>query len=110
MAERGFRFTRNYCMGSIHGAVCQPSRAMLHTGRTLYRVGMDLDGAPTLGEVLRAAGYEAFATGKWHNGDAAFLRSFEHGRSVLFGGMSDHLAVPVRDVRPDGGALGATRR
>ncbi|MCH2102184.1 MAG: sulfatase-like hydrolase/transferase [Planctomycetes bacterium] len=102
LSERGFRFGRNYCMGSIHGAVCQPSRAMLNTGRTLYRVKMNMEGAPTLGETLREAGYATFGTGKWHNGEKSFLRSFEQGKSVMFGGMSDHLKVPIQHVRKDG--------
>ena len=102
LAERGFRFERNYCMGSIHGAVCQPSRAMLNTGRTLYRVKMNMGGAPTLGETLREAGYVTFGTGKWHNGGGSFLRSFEHGKNVMLGGMSDHLKVPIQHVQPDG--------
>jgi arylsulfatase A-like enzyme len=101
LAARGFRFDRNYCMGSIHGAVCQPSRAMLHTGRTLYRVRMDMGDAPTLGETLRGAGYMTFGTGKWHNGRESFLRSFEQGREIMFGGMSDHLKVPVEHIQAD---------
>jgi len=102
LADRGFRFSRNYCMGSIHGAVCQPSRAMLNSGRTLYRVKMNLGDAPTLGETLRGAGYTTFGTGKWHNGEESFLRSFKHGRNVMFGGMSNHLKVPIRQVEADG--------
>lgn len=102
LSERGFRFGRNYCMGSIHGAVCQPSRAMLNSGRTLYRVGMNLQNAPTLGEKLREAGYLTFGTGKWHNGGESFLRSFERGKHVFLGGMSDHLKVPIRHVKEDG--------
>merc|ERR1711969_198472 len=38
LVHSGFNFRRAYCMGSIHGAVCQPSRAMLMSGRTLWRV------------------------------------------------------------------------
>ena len=102
LAARGFRFTRNYCMGSIHGAVCQPSRAMLNSGRSLYRVNMNLEGAPTLGESLRSAGYRTFGTGKWHNGTASFVRSFEHGTNIFFGGMSNHEAVPIRDLQANG--------
>ncbi|MAW61486.1 MAG: hypothetical protein CMJ94_11715 [Planctomycetes bacterium] len=102
LSERGFRFGRNYCMGSIHGAVCQPSRAMLNSGRTLYRVKMNLEGAPTLGETLREAGYATFGTGKWHNGGGSFLRSFEEGENVMLGGMSDHLKVPIQHVQEDG--------
>lgn len=102
IVRQGFRFERNYCMGSIHGAVCQPSRAMINTGRTLYRVKMNLAGSTTLGETLRSAGYRTFGTGKWHNGGASFLRSFEHGRNVMLGGMSNHTKVPIRHVQPDG--------
>ena len=102
LSEHGFRFGRNYCMGSIHGAVCQPSRAMLNTGRTLYRVKMNMEGAPTLGETLREAGYATFGTGKWHNGGGSFLRSFEQGENVMLGGMSDHLKVPIQHVQEDG--------
>ncbi len=101
IAGRGFRFASNYCMGSIHGAVCQPSRAMLMTGRTLYRVPMDLAGVPTLPELLGEAGYATFGTGKWHNGGESFLRSFQRGRAVMLGGMSDHTQVPIVDVTDD---------
>ena len=98
LAASGTRFSRAYCMGSIHGAVCQPSRAMLWSGRSLYRVPMNLADVPTVPEVLRSAGYRTFGTGKWHNGEASFARSFAEGRSVFMGGMSDHDQVPVKDL------------
>ncbi len=101
LAARGFRFSQNYCMGSIHGAVCQPSRAMLLSGRTLYHVPMNLEDVPSLPEVLRENGYATFATGKWHNGGDSFLRCFDRGQAVFLGGMSDHTAVPLRDVGPE---------
>lgn len=103
LVRRGFRFANNYCMGSIHGAVCQPSRAMLMSGRTLYRVPMQLDGVTTLPQTLAAHGYLTFGTGKWHNGAASFLRSFERGKAVMLGGMSDHTEVPLQDKGADGG-------
>ena len=102
LAGRGFRFARNYCMGAIHGAVCQPSRAMLMSGRTLYRVGMQLKDTPTLGSVLGQAGYVTFGTGKWHNGGASFRDTFQQGKAVMLGGMSDHLKVPIQDLQADG--------
>ena len=101
LATQGFRFTRAYCMGSIHGAVCQPSRAMLMSGRTLYRVPMKLDGVPTLPQLFREAGYSTFGTGKWHNGRPSFERSFEFGRNVMFHGMSNHEAVPTSHLKGD---------
>ena len=102
LTESGFRFTNAYCMGSTMGAVCRPSRAMVHSGRTLFRVPMDLEVVRTLGETLRAAGYTTFGTGKWHNNRPSFTRSFQHGEAVFFGGMSNHKKVPLRDLKPDG--------
>lgn len=107
LAARGFTFRSNYCFGSIHGAVCQPSRAMLLSGRTLWRVPMDLKGVTTLPMALRAAGYETFLSGKWHNGEASAVRGFERGGAIFFGGMCDHTKVPVRDLAD--GALGPKR-
>ena len=102
IAAAGMSFRRNYCMGSMHGAVCIPSRAMLHTGRDYHGLDMgDFAGCRTLGESLREAGYETFATGKWHNGRGAFRRSFESAKAVMFGGMSNHRAVPVVDLEGD---------
>ena len=102
LARRGFNFHGAHIMGSHHGAVCAPSRAMLMSGRTLFRVYDDLDSVPTFPEVLRAHGYVTFGTGKWHQSRESFARSFTHGRRVFFGGMSDHDAVPVQDLLPDG--------
>ena len=94
---RGFSFRGNYCFGSDSGAVCVPSRAMLMSGRTWLDSRHDLTGMPLLPERLGAAGYRTFATGKWHNGRPSFLRAFQEGRSVFFGGMADHTRVPLVD-------------
>lgn len=102
LAEAGMSFRRNYCMGSMHGAVCIPSRAMLHTGRDYHGLDMgDFEGCRTLGEALREVGYSTFGTGKWHNGRGAFLRSFGAAKSVMFGGMSNHREVPIVDLEGD---------
>jgi arylsulfatase A-like enzyme len=109
LVRRGVSFRRNYCFGSNNGAVCVPSRTMLLSGRTWFNVRADLDGVTLLPQVLREAGYKTFATGKWHNGTNSFLRAFDRGRSVFFGGMADHTRVPVHDVVPSTGELGPRR-
>lgn len=97
LAERGFSFRNNYCMGASNGAVCISSRAMLMTGLGLYRADEPLERHRGLPQVLRQGGYRTFAVGKWHNGEASFNAFFDEGASLFFGGMSDHTQVPVRD-------------
>ena len=109
LVARGFSFRNAYCMGAHHGAVCKPSRAMLMSGQHLFAVREDLADTTTLPQVLAAAGYRTFATGKWHNGEDSFVASFEQGVNVFFGGMSDHTKVPLRD-RPRGQALTEPRQ
>lgn len=87
--KRGFAFNNAYNFGADSGAVCQPSRAMFLTGRTLWNVcSKDLSGATTLPEAFRSAGYITFGTGKWHNGQSSFVRSFDQGKHIFFGGCT----------------------
>jgi len=103
LVRRGVSFKRNYCFGSNSGAVCMPSRAMLHTGKHWMHSNNQMKGETTLGQLLRANGYATFATGKWHNGSDSILRSFESAKAVYMGGMSDHTEVPLQDI--SGGQL-----
>ena len=106
LVRNGTSFTQAHIPGGTSGAVCMPSRAMIHSGRTLFsleREGQNIpDGHKTLGEVLRENGYYAYGTGKWHNGPPAFTRSFDMGTEIFFGGMWDHWNVPTNYYDPTG--------
>ena len=106
LVHNGVAFTHAHIMGGTSGAVCMPSRAMLHSGRTLFHLegaGQNIpDEHITLGEHLRAHGYRTFGTGKWHNGHRSYARSFTDGGEIFFGGMDDHWNVPAFDFDPTG--------
>ena len=106
LVREGASFTQAHIPGGTSGAVCMPSRAMLNTGRTLFHLqeeGQDIPPEHTcMGEAFRAAGYETFGTGKWHNGPPAYSRSFSCGDNVFFGGMWDHWNVPTCYYDPIG--------
>ncbi|WP_305767781.1 sulfatase-like hydrolase/transferase [Candidatus Epulonipiscium viviparus] len=98
LVASGTAFTHAHIQGGTCGAVCMASRAMLNTGRSLFKLddlGQQIPDDHTLmGEFFKARGYDTFGTGKWHNGKKSFNRSFDQGDSIFFGGMSDHWAVP----------------
>ena len=98
LAKSGVRFTSCYVMGGHHGAICAPSRAMLMSGKSLFHVYDKLEGVHTMPMHFAENGYETFGTGKWHNGAPTFEASFQKGKNVFIGGMSDHYKVPCRDL------------
>jgi arylsulfatase A-like enzyme len=103
LVRSGTSLNRCYIQGGNSGAVCIPSRAMLLTGRSWMKIDTQSLKEPNLmPEWFGSHGYQTFGTGKWHNGKDSWLRSFQSGKSVLFGGMSDHTKVPVCDLSDDG--------
>lgn len=98
LVAQGTSFTRAYCMGAMQGAVCVPSRAMLMTGRTLFRVNEKLAGQVTWPEKFGEAGYSTFITGKWHNGPESVRRVFQRGKAIFLGGMTGPYKAPLQDL------------
>lgn len=108
LTREGFAFTHAFIMGSGQPAVCVPSRAMLMTGRSLFRAtarftnGLIPRVASTLPSTLREAGYATYLVGKWHNDKPSLVRSFTGGGPIFFGGMTDHARIPVQPFDSSG--------
>lgn len=73
LVNAGTTFTHAYNMGAWGGAVSVASRAMLATGRFVWRAydyedhQQDLvDRGEMWGQLMQKAGYETYMTGKWH--------------------------------------------
>jgi arylsulfatase A-like enzyme len=87
LVERGFVFNNAYCMGSMIGAVCLPSRTMVMTGRSLWRIPRNphlvtpRPDVPVLPALLNQAGCVSFHSGKMGNSPrfaiAQFATNFE---------------------------------
>jgi arylsulfatase A-like enzyme len=91
LVREGTTFTQAHIMGGLMGAICCPSRNMVLTGRSLFRLhkagGYIPPSDVTFPELFRANGYITFETGKWHQDAASFNRSFSTGDNIFFGGM-----------------------
>ena len=89
LARRGTCFRNAYIMGGTQPAVCCPSRNMILTGRSMFRIGEETgETIPaehiTLPELLRGEGYHAHHIGKWHQDRQSFHRSYS-GADRIFG-------------------------
>ncbi|MFN0165793.1 MAG: sulfatase-like hydrolase/transferase [Bryobacteraceae bacterium] len=111
LVRRGVSFTHAFTMSGTHGAVCVPSRAQLMTGLTLWHAHANFIAKPddtrferrpyrAFPAELRKAGWQTFATGKWHNGPKLFNECFADGGNIFFGGMTDQNHAPVHPYDP----------
>jgi arylsulfatase A-like enzyme len=98
LVRRGLSFERAYMQGGQNAATCTPSRAMLLSGRGLFRIDEKLMRDETWPAAFGKAGYTTFISGKWHNGPGSVGRSFQQGRSVFAGGMTNPLKAKLSDL------------
>ena len=95
LVKEGTTFTHAYNMGAWSGAVCAASRAMLISGRSVWRANsfrqhwVKNDSLnQTWGKLLECNGYETYMTGKWHV-DAPADKVFNHTKHIRPGMPKD---------------------
>lgn len=83
LADEGLRFTQFY-----NNAKCTTTRACLLSGMYPRNNGNSIPrDIPTIGETMRAAGYQTGMSGKWHLGSKAPQRPFDRGFDEYYGLM-----------------------
>lgn len=91
LVNEGVTFTHVYNMGGWNGAICQASRAMIISGRSIWRAqkisgeyakNESLD--KTWPRLMQTQGYDTYMTGKWHI-EAKPEKIFNHVGHVLRG-------------------------
>lgn len=106
LVASGTAFTNAHIPCGTSAAVCMPSRAMLHTGRSLFNIHKQGQEIPeehtTMGMHFKENGYNTIGIGKWHNGTSSYARSFTDGSEIYFGGSTDHWNIPTSDYDPTG--------
>ena len=77
LVNRGFVFRNTYCMGSMVGAVCNPSRHMTLSGKALFHYdGSEPRG--TFGDVMRRSGFTTWHLSKRGNTARTYHTAFEY--------------------------------
>lgn len=95
LAERGVRFRRFY-----NNAKCEVSRVGLLMGSSNFKASQNRYQNPTLGQLLRRAGYHTYASGKHHSTISLFDRGFDRYYG-LRDGMCNHFNPELqRDGEP----------
>ncbi len=83
LVARGFSFTNAYCQGGNSGAVCQPSRTELLSGKSFFHMpaaNLKKYAGDTLGKTFRNAGYATLCVSKPGN---SFRAAHEHFETVV---------------------------
>ncbi|QOV91238.1 sulfatase-like hydrolase/transferase [Humisphaera borealis] len=98
LVRSGLSFNHAYMQGGLSGATCVPSRAMLLSGKSLFRIDEKLMRDETWPAAFGRSGYTTFVTGKWHNGVPSIGRSFQSARAIFAGGMTNPMQAKLSDL------------
>jgi len=110
LVANGTTFTHTYNMGGWNGAICAASRAMLQSGRTLWRANefrnkwKDNDPEAldqTWARIMEHNGYDTYMTGKWHV-DAKADTIFQTASHIRPGMPKDNWGKRKKPIQSEG--------
>lgn len=81
LRDQGCCFEQVFNPGSWTPAICQASRTMLNTGKTVWKAAKynrAKDKTPLWPELMHQGGYETYFTGKWHVKSVSSQQVFDH--------------------------------
>lgn len=88
LVRRGMSFRNFYCQGGMISGICLPSRTMLMTGRSLFRIPGPKDppgDMPLLPKAFERAGYVTYHNGKRSN---TYLPASEAFQKVVYASIA----------------------
>lgn len=97
LVHNGVTFTNTYNMGGWNGAVCAASRAMIISGRSIWRANQFRKNwgkedttyvNQSWGKLMEQAGYDTYMSGKWHV-DAPVENVFQTAKHIRPGMPGD---------------------
>lgn len=98
LVQNGTTFTHAYNMGAWSGAVCAASRAMLNSGRFVWRANKfrqkwkkkdSVAIHQSWSKLIESKGYDTYMTGKWHV-DVPAQKVFKTTKHIRGGMPKDH--------------------
>jgi arylsulfatase A-like enzyme len=101
LARSGLSFRNAYCMGGDVGAVCLPSRLMLLSGRSLFRVRPVPPDASTFPKTMAAAGYETYHHGKRGNTAQEIQTAFATNKYLSNDQQERRSGYPGKEIADD---------
>ncbi len=98
LARSGMVFRNAYCMGGDVGAVCLPSRTMLLSGRSLFRLkGIGPD-SPTWPKAMRELGYHTYHHGKRGNTPQQIQQAFQTNKYLKDDQQERNSGLPGKQI------------
>ena len=108
LVHNGVTFSNAYNMGAWNGAVCAASRAMMISGRYVWRADKFRKNwgkkdtthyNQSWGKLMENAGYDTYMTGKWHV-DAPATKVFQNVKHIRPGMPADYWRYRKKKNQP----------